>query len=215
MIMVANADGTGLIQATPEPLAGLLSWTLSPDGQDLLVTTNVMAVAKLGHPRRRRVTRALHRLTFRCRATRTSSSPRSTVLPMAAKSSCWPSLPAPPRAASTSSTRRLARRSGRSSSRRRMPTCSAHRGRRPATPSATAGSPLAGDGPRGLLHVVAADGTGDRQTTTPVQAIAFNVAVSLWSNDGTRLVMTARQRDSPASPDRARDGRRASRRDHL
>jgi hypothetical protein len=36
--MVANADGSGLVQATPEPLDGLMSWSFSPDGQDLLVT---------------------------------------------------------------------------------------------------------------------------------------------------------------------------------
>ena len=38
VIMVAAADGTGLVQATPEPLVGLLDWTLSPDGSDLLVS---------------------------------------------------------------------------------------------------------------------------------------------------------------------------------
>ena len=40
MIMVANADGSGLSQATPEPLDNLQWWTLSPDGRDLLVAAN-------------------------------------------------------------------------------------------------------------------------------------------------------------------------------
>ena len=47
LIMVANADGSGLSQATPEPLAGLQWWTLSPDGRDLLVATNDGGASKL------------------------------------------------------------------------------------------------------------------------------------------------------------------------
>ena len=39
MIMVANADGSGLSPATPEPLDGLVAWSISPDGRDVLVTT--------------------------------------------------------------------------------------------------------------------------------------------------------------------------------
>ena len=66
--------------------------------------------------RRRRVPRAhADRHLAACQPGR-RSSPRSTVLPTAARSSSWPSLPALPRAASTSSTRRRARRCGRSSS---------------------------------------------------------------------------------------------------
>ena len=38
VIMVASADGTGLVQATPDPLVGLITWTLSPDGSELLVS---------------------------------------------------------------------------------------------------------------------------------------------------------------------------------
>jgi Tol biopolymer transport system component len=41
LLMVANADGSGLVQATPEPLDGLHSWSFSPDGQDLLVTARI------------------------------------------------------------------------------------------------------------------------------------------------------------------------------
>jgi hypothetical protein len=40
LIMVANADGSGVTAATPEPLQGLLWWNLSPDGRDLLVGAN-------------------------------------------------------------------------------------------------------------------------------------------------------------------------------
>ena len=39
MIMVANADGSAITAATREPLEGLLAWSISPDGRDLLVTT--------------------------------------------------------------------------------------------------------------------------------------------------------------------------------
>ena len=47
LIMVANADGSGITKATQEPLVGLQWWTLSPDGRDLLVTTNAVGVSKL------------------------------------------------------------------------------------------------------------------------------------------------------------------------
>ena len=47
LIMVANADGSGITQATPEPFAGLESWTLSPDGRDLLLSTNADGASKL------------------------------------------------------------------------------------------------------------------------------------------------------------------------
>ena len=71
LIMIANADGTGLFQATPEPLRRILWWTLSPDGRDLLVTTSDPGVSKLTILRRRRPARPLpvdipppaHRLT--------------------------------------------------------------------------------------------------------------------------------------------------------
>ena len=41
LLMVANPDGSGLVQATPEPLDGLLFWTFSPDARDLLVTARI------------------------------------------------------------------------------------------------------------------------------------------------------------------------------
>jgi Tol biopolymer transport system component len=41
LLMVANPDGSGLVQATPEPLDELLSWSFSPDAQDLLVTARI------------------------------------------------------------------------------------------------------------------------------------------------------------------------------
>ena len=40
LIMVANADGSGVTAATSEPLNGLLAWSISPDGRDLLVMAN-------------------------------------------------------------------------------------------------------------------------------------------------------------------------------
>jgi dipeptidyl aminopeptidase/acylaminoacyl peptidase len=39
LIMVANADGSGVEQVTPEALAGILQWTFSPDGSEMLVAT--------------------------------------------------------------------------------------------------------------------------------------------------------------------------------
>jgi dipeptidyl aminopeptidase/acylaminoacyl peptidase len=39
LIMVANADGSGIEQVTPEALAGIAQWTFSPDGSEVLVAT--------------------------------------------------------------------------------------------------------------------------------------------------------------------------------
>ncbi len=41
LLMVANADGSALAPATPEPLSDLMSWSFSPDGNELLVTSRV------------------------------------------------------------------------------------------------------------------------------------------------------------------------------
>lgn len=41
LLMVANADGSGVVQATPEPLSELRSWSFSPDGRQLLVTSRI------------------------------------------------------------------------------------------------------------------------------------------------------------------------------
>ena len=37
LLFVANADGTNLIQLTPEPIRRLFGWTFSPNGRDLLM----------------------------------------------------------------------------------------------------------------------------------------------------------------------------------
>jgi hypothetical protein len=47
VIMVVNADGSGLTAATPEPLVGLLAWNVSPDGRDILVMRNVGGISEL------------------------------------------------------------------------------------------------------------------------------------------------------------------------
>ena len=47
---------------------------------------------------------------------------------------------------------------------------------------------VAGEGFRVQQHVVAADGTGDRQMDAGA-GTAYNAAMSQWSNDGTRLVV--------------------------
>ena len=159
LIMVANADGSGLSQATQEPLDGLQWWTLSPDGRDLLVATNAGGASMLtmlavdG-------SREPTPVDIPLPDNPADLEPASYRPPDGREILVVASLPALPRAASTSSTRRQARRSGPSSSPRRNPTCSARPGRRPATPLPTAAFDPAGDGLRFQTHVVSADGTG-------------------------------------------------------
>ena len=111
---------------------------------------------------------------------------------MAARSSSSASLPALPRAASTSSTRRPEQRSGRSSSRRQMRT-SASASWSPTGdtvsywPSRDHAGDGCGSGRTSCRRMAAATGCsppGPGSCTTP--------AGSDWSNDGTRMVVTCR-----------------------
>jgi WD40 repeat protein len=36
LLFVANADGSGIVQVTPEPLPGISSWSFSPDGRSIV-----------------------------------------------------------------------------------------------------------------------------------------------------------------------------------
>ena len=174
--MVANADGSGISQATPEPLAGLQWWTLSPDGRDLLVTTNAGGASKL------------------------------TVLAVDGSREPTPidiSLPDNPDELEPASYRPpdgreilvVARPAG--SATRGIYVVDAATGEtlrtvvEPAADTDVFGaswSPtgdaitygrfaLAGEGPRALQHVVAADGTGDRQLDAGA-GTAYNAAMS-------------------------------------
>jgi hypothetical protein len=45
-IMTANADGTGIAPTTREPVTGLVGWSISPAGDELLVTTRPLGRAQ-------------------------------------------------------------------------------------------------------------------------------------------------------------------------
>jgi Tol biopolymer transport system component len=189
LIMIANADGTGLIQATPEPLSGLQSWTLSPDGRDLLFMTKDGGVSKLAE--------------LDVDASGTPSpveiSPPASLDPDA------PAIYRPP--------------DGREILVVAWPAGSATRGiyavdPRSGTPPRTIVEPAAdsdvcgatwsptgdtlvyctfdpvGDGARFRAHVVSADGTGSR-LLNPGPGVAYDGAQSDWSNDGKRLVVVS------------------------
>ena len=184
LIMVAHADGTGLVQATPEPLAGLQAWTLSPDGRDLLVTTNAGGASKLT-------------------VLAVDGSREPTPIDISLPGSFEPASYRPPDGreilvvaqsadpptrgiyivdAATGKTLRTIVEPSRESDvfdASWSPTGDAISYGRFA---------VVGEGLRALQHVVAADGSGDRQMDAGAGA-AFNAAASDWSNDGTRLVV--------------------------
>ena len=185
LIMIANTDGTGLVQATPEPLAGILWWTLSPDGRDLLVTTRdgaaklaILAVDGTREPVLVDIPLPPNADELEPATYRPPDGREILVL-------------AQPTGSATRGIYAVDASTGKTLRTIVEPSPEADLFAASWSPTGDAVSysrfPLAGDGPRGLLHVVAADGTGDRQIDAGA-GNAFNVAVSPWSNDGTRLV---------------------------
>jgi len=187
LIMVAHADGTGLVQATAEPLAGLQLWTLSPDGRDLLVTTNA---------------RGAWKLTMLA----VDGSREPTPVDISQPGNLDELEPASYRPPDGREILVVAQPAG--SPTRGIFVVDAATGKTLRTivePSpefdvfGASWSPtgdaisygrfaVVGEGPRALQHVVAADGTGDRQMDAGA-GNAYNAAASPWSNDGTRLVV--------------------------
>jgi len=186
LIMVANADGSGITQTTPEPLVGLLHWTLAPDGRDLLVTTNDSGVSK--------VTmlavdgaREPKQIDIRLSASADGVEP-PTYRPPDGREILVLAYPA------GSATRGIyivdeATGTLRTVVERAVDTDVFGASWSPTGDAISYGRfAVAGDGPRAMLHVVAADGTGDRQIDVEA-GTAYNAATSQWSNDGTRLVV--------------------------
>jgi hypothetical protein len=188
-IVVAAADGTGLVQATPEPLAGLQSWGLSPDGRNLLVTTNDGGVSRLT-----------------VIAVDGSREPKSVdIAPAATLDEDAPAIYRPPDGREIlvvawpagSATRGIyAVEPGSATPLRTMVEPSVDSDICGANWSPTgdmliycAFAPV-GDGPRFRAHVVSADGTGSRLLNSG-PGVAYDAAQSDWSNDGTRLVVVS------------------------
>ena len=187
LIMVASADGSGITQATPEPLAGLQWWTISPDGRDLLVTTSVGGASKL--------------TTLAIDGSR-EPTPIDISLP-GNPETLEPANYRPPDGREIlvvaqpagSATRGIYVVDAATGETLRMivepsPDSDVFRATWSPTGDAISYSrfAIAGAGLRALQHVVAADGTGDRQMDAGA-GNAYNAAMSQWSNDGTRLVV--------------------------
>ena len=189
LIMIANADGTGLVQATPEPLSGLQSWALSPDGRDLLVTTNDGGVSKL----------AVLAVDGSRNATPVDISPPAILDGDA------PAIYRPPdgreilvvaRPAGSATRGIYAVDAGSGAPMRTIVEPSVNSDVCGASWSPTGDTLMycafdpAGDGPRFRTHVVSAEGTGSR-LLVPGPGVAYDGAQSDWSNDGTRLVVVS------------------------
>ena len=187
LIMIANADGTGLVQATPEPLTGLQSWTLSPDGRNLLVTTNTGGLSKL----------AIYAVDGSRPPTPVDISLPSNPDELEPASYRPPDgreilVVGKPAGSAARGIYDVDAQTGKTIRTIVEPSTEADVFGAAWSPSGDAVSymqfPFVGDGLRGRLQVVAADGTGDR----PIDAgagSAYNIAASEWSNDGARLVM--------------------------
>ena len=185
LIMVANADGSGITQATPEPLTNLLGWSVSPDGSDMLVTG-----LYLGKPQT---------TVF---AIDGSREPTTLDVPLSADPD------EPPRYRPPDGREILVVGQPKGSPTRGIYVVDAATGKtlrtivEPSQETDVSGvswSPtgdaisygrfaVAGEGFRVQQHVVAADGTGDRQIDAD-PGTAYNAAISQWSNDGSRLVV--------------------------
>ena len=189
VIMVAAADGTRVVQATPEPLGGLLSWALSPDGRELLVATKDGGVSRL----------SVIAVDGSREPTSVDISPAATldedappiyrppdgreILVVA-----WPAGSAtrgiyavdPERGTQA---RTIVEPSGDSD------VCGADWSPTGDTLVYCAFDPV-GEGARFRAHVVSADGTGSR-LLNPEADVAYDLSQSDWSNDGTRLVVVS------------------------
>ena len=185
LIMVANADGSGLLQATQEPLENLTAWSISPDGRDMLVTTKQLGLPQmtvLGVDGSREPTTLDVPL---------SADPRGgSKLPPAR----WRGDPRgrPAEGLATRGIYVVDAASGRPLRTIVEPSadsdvCMAVWSQNGDTVTYCAFDP-AGDGVRFRTHVVSANGAGSR-LLDPAADVAYDAAQSDWSNDGTRLVV--------------------------
>jgi dipeptidyl aminopeptidase/acylaminoacyl peptidase len=185
LIMVANADGSGITQATPDPLSNLIGWSVSPDGSDVLVTT-----LYLGKPQ------------VAVLAVDGSREPTTLDVPLSADPDEAPSYRPP------DGREILVVGQPKGSATRGIYVVDATSGAPPRTivePSVDSdicgavwsptGDTLvycvfdpAGDGIRFRTRIVSANGSGSRPLN-PAPDVAYDGALSDWSNDGTRLVV--------------------------
>jgi Tol biopolymer transport system component len=186
--MIANPDGTGRVQATREPLAGLQSWTLSPDGRDLLVMTDDGGGSKLAEL-----------------AVDASGKPTPVdISPPVTLDGDAPAMYRPPDGREIlvvawpagSATRGIYAVDAGSATLRTIvepsvdsDVCAAAWSSTGDTLVYCAFDPV-GDGARFRAHVVSADGTGSR-LLNPGPGVAYDASQSDWSNDGTRLVVVS------------------------
>jgi Tol biopolymer transport system component len=186
LIMVANADGSGITQATPEPLAGLESWTLSPDGRDVLVTT---------------LQRGQRQMTVL--AIDGSREPTTLDVPLSTDSDQAPSYRPPDGREilvvawpAGSATRGIYAVEAGSATLRTIVEPSVDSDVCAADWSSTGDTVVyctfdpVGDGARFRAHIASADGTGSR-LLNPGPGVAYDASQSDWSNDGTRLVVVS------------------------
>ena len=187
LLMVAAADGSGLVQVTPQPRAGLLQWTLSPDGREVLVaalsggTTQLNSLAVDGSREPRRIDvqlppspdgvepaayRPPHGHEILVIGQPAGSTTRGIYVADAATGAMLRTIVEP------------------------VPDTDVFGASWSPTGDAISYGrfSLRGDGFRALTHVVSADGSDDRPIDT-APGIAYNGALSEWSNDGSRLVV--------------------------
>lgn len=183
LLLVARADGTGVVQVTPEPLVGLTRWSFSPDGGSIV---------------------ALAMVEYQVRIVIASSDGQGQLQVLGAPVAADDGAPEfrPPdgkeilfiRRESTEALRgvyavdpvtEIVRTIVAPSSRDVYAATWSPDGSRIAYGSFDPNA----DGVSSRTHVVAADGTGDFQVDDHPDTIADGSPM-VWSNDGTRLIIT-------------------------
>jgi Tol biopolymer transport system component len=182
LLFVARADGSHLVQVTPDPLSSIASYSFSPNGKEILISATISGVPSILIAATDGT--GIHQLDVGGPATNAAWRPPdgSEILFMDAgdDSNGWGTIHAVN--VESGKVRTILARAD---------AAGRHRGHPAWSPDGTLISygewvDFGPDGLSVLTHIITADGTGDRILPIPTDAV-WQAPFS-WSNDGTRLL---------------------------